>query len=58
MDMEIKIIELPEVTIIDKEGLCTEDNNIVQDLWQEANSHFDEVATLGMRNSDGTYVGV
>lgn len=57
MDMEIQIIELPEVAIIGKEGLCTEENNIAQDLWQEANSHFDEVAALGMRNSDGTYVG-
>ena len=33
------------------------EKNIVQQLWQEANSHFNEVAALGMKNSDGTYVG-
>ncbi len=55
--MEIKIIDLPMITVVGKEGLCTAENNIVQQLWQEANSHFDEVAALGMKNSDGTYVG-
>ena len=57
MLMEIKIIDLPMITVVGKEGLCTAENNIVQQLWQEANSHFDEVAALGMKNSDGTYVG-
>ena len=31
--------------------------NIVQQLWQEANCHFNEVAALGLKNPDGTYVG-
>lgn len=31
--------------------------NIAWQLWLEANSHFHEVAALGMKNSDGTYVG-
>lgn len=55
--MEIKIIDLPMITVIGKEGLCTKEKNIVQQLWNEANSHFDEVAALGMKNSDGMYVG-
>ncbi len=55
--MEIKMIDLQAITVIGKEGLCTAEENIVQQLWQEANSHFDEVAALGMKNSDGTYVG-
>ena len=55
--MEIEIIDLPVITIIGKEGLCTTENNVVQQLWQEANSNFNEVATLGMKNPDGTYVG-
>ena len=41
--MEIKIIDLPMITVIGKEGLCTTGKNIVQQLWQEANSHFNEV---------------
>ena len=56
--MEIKIIDLPMITVIGKEGLCTTEKNIVQQLWQEANSHFNEVAALGVKNSDGTYVGI
>ena len=44
---------LPMITVIGKEGLCTTEKNIVQELWQEANSHFNEVAALGMKNSDG-----
>lgn len=42
--MEIKIIDLPMITVIGKEGLCTAEKNIAQQLWQEANSHFNEVA--------------
>ena len=57
MLVEIEIIDLPVITIIGKEGLCTTEKNIVQQLWQEANSHFNEVAALGMKNPDGTYVG-
>ena len=55
--METKIINLPEISIIGKEGLCTKGHNIVKELWNEANSHFSEVAGLGMKNLDGTYVG-
>lgn len=57
MLMVIEIIELPMITVIGKEGLCTTEKNIVQTLWQEANSLFHEVAALGMKNSDGTYAG-
>lgn len=55
--MEVSILDLPMITVIGKEGLCTPEKNMVQQLWQEANSHFNEVAALGMKNSDGTYVG-
>ena len=40
--MEIKIVDLPAITVIGKEGLCTAEKNIVQQLWQEANFHFNE----------------
>ena len=55
--MEIKMKDLPIITVIGKEGLCTAEKNMVQQLWQEASSHFNEVAALGMKNPDGTYVG-
>ena len=55
--MEFTIVDLPEIVIIGKEGLCTEEKNIVQDLWQQANAYFDEVAALGMKEANGSYVG-
>ncbi|MBR2556182.1 MAG: hypothetical protein IKE94_15135 [Aeriscardovia sp.] len=32
-----EIIDLPEIAIIGKEGLCTKENNIVQADWQDEN---------------------
>ena len=55
--MKYELIDLPEITVIGKEGLCTREKNIVQDLWQQANSNFGEVAGLGMKNPDGSFVG-
>lgn len=55
--MRIEFVKLPEIAVIGKEGFCTSEDNQVQKLWNEANAHFDEVAALGMRYPDGTYVG-
>jgi len=55
--MEIEIVELEEISVIGKEGFCTKQKNIVQDLWQEANANFADVKDIGKKNSDGTYVG-
>ena len=52
-----EIIDLPEIAIIGKEGLCTKEKNVVQDLWQQANSNFNDIADLGMKNADGSYAG-
>lgn len=55
--MNITIVNLPEIAIIGKLGFCTIENNIVAELWNQANSHFAEVAPLGMKEKDGSYVG-
>ena len=55
--VKYKMIDLPKITIIGKEGLCTKEKNVVQDLWQQANSNFSEIANLGMKNADGSFVG-
>ena len=55
--IQYKITDLPEIAIIGKEGLCTKEKNVVQDLWKQANSNFSDVADLGMKNADGSYVG-
>ena len=51
------IVDLPKIAIIGKEGLCTKEKNVVQDLWQQATLNFSDVADLGMKNADGSYVG-
>lgn len=55
--MDGKLIDLPEIAIIGREGFCTAGRNIAGDLWDQAASHFDEVARLGMKEKDGSYVG-
>ena len=52
-----EMIDLPKIAIIGKEGLCTKEKNVVQDLWQQANSNFSDIADLGMKNADGSFVG-
>lgn len=55
--IEYEIVDLPEIAIIGKQGLCTKEKNIVQDLWREANSAFSDVADLAMKNDDGSFTG-
>ena len=55
--MDIRIVDLPEIAIIGKEGFCTEESNIVQDLWEQANENFGEVLELGMKEESGEFVG-
>ena len=52
-----KIVDLPRIAIIGKEGLCTKEKNVVQNLWQQANSNFGDIADIGMKNADGSFVG-
>jgi hypothetical protein len=54
---DYRIVDLPRIAIIGKEGLCTKEKNIVQDLWQQANSNFSDIADLGMKYADGSFVG-
>ena len=51
------IVDLPRIAIIGKKGLCTKEKNVVQNLWQQANSNFRDIADLGMKNADGSFVG-
>ena len=55
--LNCRIVDLPRIAIIGKEGLCTKEKNIVQKLWQQANSNFGDVADIGMKNPDGSFVG-
>ncbi len=55
--MTAEIVDLPEISVIGKQGLCTKERNIVAELWKRTNAGFAEIAALGMKNADGTYVG-
>ena len=55
--VKYEIIDLTKIAIIGKEGLCTKEKNVVQDLWQQANSNFNEIANFAMKNADGSFVG-
>lgn len=55
--IQYEMIDLPDIAIIGKEGFCTKEKNVVRDLWQQANSGFSEIADIGMKNPDGSYVG-
>lgn len=55
--MKIHEVDLPEIAIIGKLGFCSKENNIVEELWNQANHHFGDVAALGMKENDGSYVG-
>lgn len=55
--MEIKMVDLGPIAVIGKEGVCTRERNIVSELWENANANFSEIAALGMKEQDGSYVG-
>lgn len=55
--MEITQVSLPVIAIIGKQGFCTKNYNLTQELWNDANVHFAEVAALGMKEKDGSFVG-
>ena len=44
--------------VIGKEGSALDGTGFVQRLWEDANSHFDEVAHLAKRDEYGTLVGI
>ena len=44
--------------VIGKEGSTRDGEGFIQRLWQDANSHFDQVAHLAKYDSQGNLVGV
>ena len=45
-------------TVIGKEGSTADGEGFIQRLWQEANAHFDQIAHLAKRDSQGNLVGI
>lgn len=52
-----KIIK-KEFVVIGKEGSTLDGDGFIQKLWIDANSHFDEVAALTKKDTNGNIVGI
>ena len=55
--MEMKQVSKAAFCVIGKEGSTAEEEGFVQRLWQDANTHFDEVRHLAKRDEAGEFVG-
>lgn len=51
--MEFLKCTMNAFSVIGKEGSTEDGEDFVQKLWQEANSHFDELAPLAKRSEEG-----
>ncbi len=44
--------------VIGKEGATEDGDGFIRKLWEDANSHFQEVAHLAKKNDDGNLIGI
>lgn len=56
--MEVKRCVKESFSVIGKEGSTKDGAGFMQRLWEEANSHFDEVAHLAKRDENGNIEGI
>ena len=56
--MKIERMKKTSFSIIGKEGSTQEGEGLIQRLWEEANSHFEEVRPLAKTNEAGELVGI
>ena len=56
--MRIKTCEKESFVVIGKEGTTMDGAGFIQKLWDEANSHFGEVAHLAKKDEDGNISGI
>ena len=56
--MNIHRCEKKSFVVIGKEGSSLDGEGFVQNLWNDANSHFEEIQHLAKRNNDGSISGI
>ena len=56
--MKIKTCEKESFVVIGKEGTTMDGAGFIQKLWDEANSHFGEIAHLAKKDEDGNISGI
>ena len=55
--MNVELISKSAFVVIGREGSTADGEGFVQQLWAEANAHFDKVAPLVKRDENGVSVG-
>lgn len=55
--MKIETVIKESFAVIGKEGSTLDGPGFVQALWQEANAHFPEVASLAKKKENGNFAG-
>ena len=56
--MKIETCKKESFVVIGKEGSTTDGAGFIQKLWDEANSHFGEIAHLAKKDEDGNISGI
>jgi hypothetical protein len=56
--MKIEKATKDSFAVIGKEGSTREGDGFIQRLWQDANTHFDEIADLAKRDESGNLIGI
>ncbi len=56
--MKIEWCEMPSFAVIGKEGSTNDGEGFIAKLWEDANSHFEEVAHLAAKDEQGNLLGI
>ena len=56
--MKIERRRKPSFSVIGKEGSTLDGRDVVQKLWEDANSHFSEVQSLARKDENGNLMGI
>ena len=56
--MKIEKRSKPSFSVIGKEGSTSDGQDFIQKLWENANSHFNEVQALAEKDEHGNLVGI
>ena len=56
--MNIEKCIKPSFSVIGKEGSTVDGQGFIQKLWEDANSHFNEVRSLGKTDETGNLTGI
>lgn len=51
-------IEKESFTVIGKEGSTKDGEGFIQRLWEDANTHFNEISHLAKKDEDGNIIGI